>query len=267
MKVLVTGATGTVGGYLTKSLLKKGIEVSALVRNPSRGDLPGGVWKVPGDLSDASSFQDALKGIDCLFLLLRPDGDPTVIQYAKAAGVSKIIGVSDGTKYPTEDALYQSDIPWTMLFPLEFMKNALIFWKDSIRYELTAKTPFPDSKGAQIHERDIADAAAAVILQEGHIGKSYYLTGPEIITPRSRIEDISRAIGRPVTMIVQTEQEARTEYASWGFSPELIDYAIESTKNPDPYMYSVQPTVEQLTGHPARTFAQWAQEHAADFLP
>ncbi|MCI8558761.1 MAG: hypothetical protein HFI19_13570 [Lachnospiraceae bacterium] len=48
------------------------------------------------------------------------------------------------------------------------MKNTLIFWKESIQYEGVSKTPFPDAKGAQIHERDIADAAVVAISEAGH---------------------------------------------------------------------------------------------------
>lgn len=67
-------------------------------------------------------------------------------------------------------------------------------------------------------------------------------------------------------MVIQTEEEARAEYASLGFSDALIDYAIESNKHPEPYMYTVLPTVLELTGHPARSFEQWAREHATDFI-
>ena len=55
-----------------------------------------------------------------------------------------------------------------MLYPVEFMKNTLIFWKESIQYEGVSKTPLPDAKGAQIHERDIADAAVVAISEAGH---------------------------------------------------------------------------------------------------
>lgn len=265
MNMLVTGATGTVGGSLVEGLLQREENVSVLMRDVNKKSFPPQVRKVKGDLADADAWKFALEGVDALFLLLTPDGDPKIIQAAESAGVKKLVALSDGTKYPTEDALYQSNLNWTMLFPVEFMKNTLIFWRDSIRKESIARTPFPDSKSAMIHEKDIAEAAEAVLCEPGHEGKSYYLTGPEAITPRSRIEAISEAIQKPVRLLVQTEREARDEYAKMGFPAALIDYAIESTKNPEPYMYTVLPTVEQLTGHPARSFAQWAREHRADF--
>lgn len=266
MRILVTGATGTVGGLLIDRLLQRQAEITVLIRNPNKTAFPSSIKKVQGDLLNASVWANALTEIDCLFLLLIPEGDSKVIQYAENAGVKRVVALSDGTKYPTENALYHSDLDWTILRPVEFMKNTLTFWQESIRADLTARTPFPNSKGALIHEADIAEVAEVVLCEPGHEGKSYVLTGPEVTTPRSRISDISRAIGKPIKMIVQSEAEAREEYAAWGFAPELIDYAIESSKNPDPYMYLVQSTVLELTGHAPRPFSQWAQEHKDDFL-
>lgn len=266
MKILITGGTGTIGGLLAENLLQKQIEISVLMRDPDKKNFPSPVQKIKGDLSNVSAWESALTGITGLFLLLTPDGDPQMIQAAESAGIQRVVAISDGTKYPTEEALYQSNLNWTMLFPVEFMKNTLTFWQESIRNDLTARTPFPDSKGALIHEADIAEAAEAVLCEPGHERKSYVLTGPEVTTPRSRIADISLALGKKIEMIVQSEEEARAEYAAWGFPPELIDYVIKSSKNPAPYMYTVKPTVWELTGHAPRPFAQWAREHKNDFI-
>lgn len=266
MNFVITGATGTVGSILVKNLLHRREHITVLMRDPGKKDFPAPIKKVRGDLSRASTWKDCLKDIDGLFLLLTPDGDPAIVQYAQEANVKHIVALSDGTTYPTEEALYRSKLNWTMLFPVEFMKNTLIFWQASIRAQQIARTPFPDAKGALIHEADVAEVAEVVLRNAGHERKAYYLTGAEVSTPRLRIQAIAEAIHRPVQMVVQTEAEARAEYAGWGFSDALIDYAIESAKHPEPYMYTVLPTVFELTGHPARSFAQWAREHAADFM-
>lgn len=266
MKILVTGATGTVGGSLVNRLLQRRADVSVLVRDPNKKIFPSEVKKVKGDLSNAGTWKTTLAEVDALFLLLTPDGDPDVIHFAENAGVKRVVALSDGTKYSTEGDLYRSNLNWTMLFPLEFMKNTLIFWQKSIREQLTARTAFPESKGALIHEDDIAEVAEIVLYEQGHEGKSYFLTGPEVITPKMRIEAIAEAIKKPIRMIVHSEGEARAEYLQMGLPLDLVNYAIESQKNPEPYMYTVQPTVLELTGHPPRPFSQWAQEHINDFL-
>lgn len=266
MRILVTGATGTVGGLLVDRLLQRQAEITVLMRDPSKRSFPPSIKKIQGDLSNTSVWADALTGIDCLFLLLIPEGDTKIIQYAENAGVKRIVALSDGTKYPTEEALCHSHLDWTMLYPVEFMKNTLIFWAESVRNESVARTPFPDSKGTLIHESDIAEVAEIVLCESGHTGKSYFLTGPEVTTPRMRIEAIASAIQRPVRMVIQSEEDARKDYLNLGFPPPLVDYAIESTKHPEPYMYAIQSTVRDLTGHEPRSFSQWAREHRKDFL-
>lgn len=266
MKFFITGATGTVGSILVNNLLHNQDDITVLMRDPHKKNFPNCVTKIKGDLSNASTWKDSLQGIDGLFLLLIPDGDPSIVQYAKEANVKHIVALSDGTQYLTEKALYQSNLNWTMLFPVEFMKNTLIFWKESIRTQHVARTPFPDAKGALIHEADIADVAEVVLHNLGHEKKSYYLTGSYVTTPRSRIQTISKVINTPVEMIIQSEEEAREEYANLGFPSDLIDYAITSTKHPEPYMYTILPTVFELTGHPPRSFEQWVKEHINDFI-
>ena len=266
MKVLVTGASGSVGGLVCQGLLEKGVETRVLIRDLNRAPQNQDITVFQGNLANAESCREAVTGVDVVFLLLTYDGDPGLARILKDVGVQKVVAVQDGTVYPIETALREIGIPLVMLYPVEFMKNAATYWCDSIRYECVARTPFPDAKGAPIHEADVADAALAVIMGDGHIGQSYCLTGPEVTTPRKRVGAISNAIGKSVRLEVQTEEEARSEYASWGFTPELIEFAITTSKNPEPYMYQVLSTVEDLTGHPARTFQEWAEDHREDFV-
>src|SRR4051812_9930780 len=69
MKILVTGATGNVGGELVKILHQRGAEVRALARNPQAAKFAAGVEVVAGDMTNPESIREAVKGIDKLFLL------------------------------------------------------------------------------------------------------------------------------------------------------------------------------------------------------
>jgi uncharacterized protein YbjT (DUF2867 family) len=70
MKVLVTGATGNVGSVVVGELLKRGAEVRALIRKPDADHkLPASVEVAIGDLLDPVSIEEAMKGVDKLFLL------------------------------------------------------------------------------------------------------------------------------------------------------------------------------------------------------
>ena len=70
MRILVTGATGFVGGQLVEELLAAGHEVRALVRDPSRYDAPDGVEVFQGDVLDRGSFEDSLSGVDAAYYLI-----------------------------------------------------------------------------------------------------------------------------------------------------------------------------------------------------
>lgn len=266
MNVLVTGAFGSVGQHLVKQLIKKNISVRALSHTPQTLDNLHGAEIITGDLSNADTLINALSGIDCIFLLLTPYSDSRIIQYAQNAGVKKIVALSDGTMYPIEEALYASQLQWTMLRPVEFMKNSLTFWKDSIKNEGIARAPFPNSPSVKIHEDDIAEVAALTIIEDTHNKKEYYLTGPQVLTSLSMVKELSIVLEKPIQFIELTEEEARIEYKSLGFDDALIDFAIESGKNPQEYYYTILPTVEELLGRPAKTFAEWVIDNKEEFI-
>jgi uncharacterized protein YbjT (DUF2867 family) len=116
-----------------------------------------------------------------------------------------------------------------------------------------------------VHEADIAAVAVAALTQEGHAGKTYTLTGPEVLSVRQKIEALAAAAGREIRLVELTEQQARERWAAAGFPPEAIEFFVEIYGNTPEIGYTVDPTVERVTGRPARTFAQWAREHAAAF--
>src|SRR5579862_9295889 len=100
MKVLATGATGTVGGELVKALLKRGADVRALTRKqPKPGTFPGAVEIALGDLSDPVSVAEAIKGVDKLFLVTAHVADElmqtlTVYGLAKRGGLKHVTYLS-----------------------------------------------------------------------------------------------------------------------------------------------------------------------------
>lgn len=69
MKALVTGATGFVGGHLAEALLRRGAEVTALVRSPGKAALLTelGVRQVSGDLHSSEALRAATAGQDVIY--------------------------------------------------------------------------------------------------------------------------------------------------------------------------------------------------------
>jgi uncharacterized protein YbjT (DUF2867 family) len=272
-KILVTGATGTVGGQLVNQLLQAGHQVRALTRNPAKANFPAGVEVVVGDLAKPQTLVPALEGVTGLHLINFDAGahgyamlesGAEIVELAKKAGVQRVTVLRGGEKGSVETAVEASDLAWTFIQPVEFMSN-MLEWADSIRTEGVVREPFAGRRTAIVHEADIAAVAAAALMEEGHGGKSYTITGPEVLTPPQMVRLIGEAIGRDLRFVELTVEQARKRWQDAGFPDEVIEFFMWAHGNTPPVGYTVVPTVEEVTGRPARTFAQWAVEHAAAF--
>lgn len=272
MTVLVTGATGNVGRYIVEELVRTGHNVRALTRNPAKANFPKEVEVVYGDLSSPESLVQALKGVTSMHLItFNNEGfgplqtGPEIVELAKKAGVERVTILWSGVNGPVEQAMEASGLEWTFLQPPpEFMSNALI-WAESIRSEGIVKEPFADSLDAMIHPADIASVAATALTNTGHAGKIYTLTGPEVLTIPEKVRTISTAIGKDIQFVELTEEQARERMRNRGAQEDVINFVIGWHANPPKSAYTVVPTVEQVTGRPARTFAQWVSEHVQYF--
>ncbi|WP_138754286.1 NAD(P)H-binding protein [Paenibacillus sinopodophylli] len=272
MRVLVTGATGSVGRHIVEQLLEIGIEVRALSR--TAGSLPTGVDVVLGDLDYPEGLASYLQDVDRIFLITQSDQsdakfakNESIIQMAKQANVKRIVALIDFYNNPIEEVIQNSGMEWTILKPVEFMKNALYGWAESIQKEGKVRHAFPNSLSAQIHERDIAAVAVRALTEEGHHHKIYHLTGPESLTIRSMVKQISEIIDKPIAIIELTEEQVRQEWKEQGFDDTFINYfIIEMGKNPPAEVFTVRSTVEDVTGKPATTFVQWVNENKSYFI-
>lgn len=271
MKILVTGATGRVGHYLVEQLHAAGHDVRALTRNAAKANFPEGVEVVVGDLTKPETLEQALQGVTGLHLIKFGGEDyapletgAEIVALAEKAGVKRVTVLLGGTKGEFEAAVEGSSMAWTMLNPVEFMTGALDY-AESIRAEGVVRQPFGNRKTAIVHEADIAAVALAALTEEGHAGKTYNITGPQVLTPRELVSIIGKTIGRDIEFIELTEAQAREQWAVQGMPQEVIEFFVWVYGNTPAVGVTVDPTVEQVTGKPARAFAQWAAEHAADF--
>lgn len=270
-KILVAGATGTVGRNIVEQLAADGYAVRALTRNPAKANFPAGVEVVAGDLTDPETLIPALEGITALHLITFGGGDYAPLQtgeairdLAKKAGVKRITVLSGGQRSGVEDALDAGDIPWTLIQPVEFMSN-MKEWAESIRAEGVVREPYANRRSAIVHEADIAAVAAAALVKDGYGDKTLTVTGGEVLTPPQMVAAIGKAIGRDVQFIELTEAQARERWQAQGYPEEVIQFFMWAHGNTPEIGYTVVPTVQELTGRPPRTFAQWAVENADIF--
>ncbi|MCP3802604.1 NAD(P)H-binding protein [Allokutzneria sp. A3M-2-11 16] len=267
MTILVAGATGTVGAEVVRQLAAAGHPVRALSRNPDRYSVPLGTEFARGDLSRPETLVPALDGVTALHLITFGGDEPLttgpeIVALAARAGVRRISVLSGWEESSVERALRAADIGWTWLQPVEFMGNALA-WKESVRAGTIEV--FGDWPSAMVHEADIAAVAVAALTEDGHAGQAYMLTGPEALRPGDRARILGAAIGKDLTVRQLSEQEERDRLRAYGYSEEDVEFGIALGKNPPEVGMVPQDTVERVTGRPARTFAQWAAEHADEF--
>ncbi|RSM41463.1 nucleoside-diphosphate sugar epimerase [Amycolatopsis balhimycina DSM 5908] len=271
---LVTGATGNVGAEVVSALAGAGAPVRALVRRPD-AELPDGAEAAVGDLNDPGTLDDALKGVEGVFLLPGYEDTPGMLARARDAGVRRIVLLSGGSaalenldnavsRYMTlaERAVRESGLGWTFLRPRAFMSNALR-WLPQLREGDTVRVQFPDVEAACIDPADIA-AVAALALAGGHEGRIHELTGPVAMRPAEQVAVLAEVLGRDLRVVGLTNDETRAELEA-SMPREYVeafwDFYVGGTLDEA----TVHPAVAELTGRPAGTFARWAEAHAAAF--
>jgi uncharacterized protein YbjT (DUF2867 family) len=274
--ILVTGATAHNGRPLIASLLLDGARVRALTRDPATAGLPPEVDVTGGDYTVPGAFNAAVRGADAVFVnigAIRADlGD--LPAHARDEGVSKIVMLSSTTVRDhgeqtsalgaqhkmAEDAIKASGIDWTVLRCGGFAANTLA-WAVTVRAERVVRAPYGQAAMALIAEQDVAAAAARTLLDPGHAGQTYYLTGPESLTQIQQAAAIAAAIGQPVRF-EELPPETFRQYATRRFPAPVVDDLLRNWAQSVGQTADIAPDLEKLIGRAATTYAQWAAQHA-----
>ncbi len=285
MAILVTGATGHVGRHVVRQLADAGHEVLAMTRNPAGASFPAGVRVVRGDLLEPASVP--FEGVDRMYLFPEPRTATEVVAMAKAAGVRRIVTLSSGAvtggydtdfQLPVEQAVEASGLEYTHVRPGDFASNTERLWGRMIREDRVVRYADPDAPSLAIHDADIAAVAVSALTEDGHTGRWYDLTGPELLTRRDQVAAIGAALGAEVRFQQVSNTEARAileRQGGWGAENAGFLLGFDDYSATGPAMDDVDwaatlkplPTVEEVTGRPARTYAQWARDNVDAFRP
>ncbi|MEU7142964.1 NAD(P)H-binding protein [Nocardia sp. NPDC046473] len=274
--ILVTGATGNIGGELVTALSESGTQVRALVRDPAKATLPAGVTAVTGDLNRPETFADALDGVHAVFLLPGYDNQADLLDRAKKAGVQRIVLLSSAaaglrdldnavSRYMTlsEQAVRESELAWTFLRPRSFMSNALR-WLPQLAVGDTVRVQFPDVRVGAIDPADIAAVAALALTGDDLDGRVLELTGPQALLPADQIAVLAAVLDRQLVAQGLTTEETEAELTAT-MPQHYVDAFLSFFADGTLDEATLYPTVRDLTGRAPRSFEQWAHTHAADF--
>ncbi len=283
-RILVTGATGTVGSHLVQLLRGRGAPVRAFVRDRDRAvhALGPDVDLAVGDFSDTASVRAALDGVEQVFLACvnhpqQVEWETTVIDAAVAAGVRRIVKLSAidaeiGSPVAFADAhahieahLSASGLSSVLLEPA-FMMSNLLGGADGVRQAGAIFLPAAGAKIAMIDPRDVAEVAAAVLTGDGHDGRRYELTGPEAITFDDVAEQLSAVIGRPVGFVPVPDDAAVGQLVGSG-APEWFATNVVTQFGllRNGTQAQARDVVRTLTGREPRTVAEFLRDHAGAF--
>ncbi|HEY5847441.1 MAG TPA: NmrA family NAD(P)-binding protein [Microlunatus sp.] len=283
-RVLVTGATGSVGAHVTTLLRERGTPVCALVRDAHRATeiLGEGVQLAVGDFEDAGSIRAALTAVDTLFLACGNVADQVeyecrAIDEAARAGVRRIVklsalGADIGAPVAfwhghglIEQHLRASGVPAVMLRPTFSMGN-LLGAADQVRHLGALFAPAAAARIAMIHPADVAAVAIVALSDADHEGSTYVLTGPEAITYAQVAADLSAATGQPVGYVDIPTEAAVSGLVQAGVPPFAAAEIVKVYETlRDGGQSQTTRTVEAVSGQPARSFSEYARDHAPDF--
>lgn len=214
-KVLVTGASGNVGGYVAKYLIKDGHDVVAGGTNVEKLQRKFGdkVKSVFFDFTDSKTFLSALEDVDRVFIMRPPllgkpeDLKPFVEALKSKSGMKlvsflSLIGVENNPVPPhhkIEKYIEQAGLPYCHIRPSFFMQNISGIHAFEIKYFDRIVVPVKGALTSFIDAEDIGEITAKVLSEpEKHQNRGYSITGPEAIDYYTVSKILSEELGRKI---------------------------------------------------------------------
>jgi uncharacterized protein YbjT (DUF2867 family) len=287
MTILVTGATGRVGGQVVQQLVNRGADVRVLARDPSKASFPAGVEVVQGDLLDIDALRTAFTGVRTLFLLNAVAADEftqalITLNIARESGVERVVYLSVihadrfvnvphfAVKSGAERMIEQMGFSATILRPAYFIDNELTI-KDVILNYGVYPMPIGNKGLAMVDARDIAEVAAIELIRRDQApGKlpieTLNLVGPDTLTGSDVAAIWSDVLGRPVAY--GGDDPTSFEQNLAGFMPKWMAYEMRvmAERFVSDGMIPDAGDVERLTqilGRPLHSYRDFATQIAA----
>lgn len=274
--IAITGATGQLGQHVIESLLKTvpASQIVAIVRNPAKATALSqqGITVRQADYSDEAAFTTALQGIDKLLLISssevgqRAPQHRNVINAAKAAHVKFIaytsllhadtspLGLAD-EHIATEKMLAESGIAYALLRNGWYTENYLASAPAALEHGVFIGAA-GEGKIASATRADYAAAAARVISEDGHAGKTYELAGDAGWTLSQLADELAKQSGKKVVYQNLSETDFAAALKGFGLPAGLADMLADSdTGASKGGLFDDSHTLSILIGRPTTSLA------------
>ena len=274
--ILVMGVRGKTGRQLAAVLTRRAdIAVRGAVRHAAGLNLPG-VEATPFDWDDAASWPGALAGVSAVYLIKPKVKDPAATVDAllrQTRELERVVLLSEidaGHREKATDerrverVIEALPIAWTILRPNWFMQNFAepSFYLEALRDAGEIRVPTGGQRTSFVDTRDIAEVAAAALLDRGHAGQAYTLTGPQALTWAEVAQLVGEAAGHDVRHVDPPFDAYIEALEAKGTPSAAVDYyrrifgAIRAGRTA-----VLSDHVAQVTGHPPRTFTAFVEEN------
>lgn len=264
--IILTGATGNTGQVIAERLRERGVPFAALARSEkNRNKLASsGISPIEGDFDEPASLTRALKGFETAYLVCTPDHllvprELAFIKAAKDAGVRRIVKCSaylaavDSESQNLrshgiiERALAQSGLSYTILRPHGFMQTFTLFSWDLVQRAGVVSFPAGDGAMPLVDLRDVAAAAVKVLLEPGHEGRAYDITGPEALRFDQIARIMERVLERPVRYVPGNEHAFGVTAILLGVTPTPREHVMKIARMVRQHRVErVHPTLQEL---------------------
>ncbi len=262
--ILVIGSTGKTGSRVVQRLEVGGVPV----RHGSRSA------PIPFDWENPQTWAPALTGVDKVYLTYYPDlavpgsvdAVREITERAKQAGARRLVllsGRGEEEAEHAEDVVKASGLEWTIVraafFSQNFSEGA---WIDDV-IAGTVALPVGDVVEPLIDTDDIADVAVAALTDDRHIGQTYEMTGPRLLSLADAVDEIAQATGRDVTFMSVSMDEYVATLKEAGLPDDfiwLLQYLFTEVLGRHPRLGD---GVQRALGREPKDFADYARDAAA----
>jgi NAD(P)H dehydrogenase (quinone) len=279
--IAVTGATGEVGGRVARRLADRGVAQRLVVRDPSRApELDGTEVAQASNYEAGDEMEAALRGAQTMFLVSggearnRVEQHKTAVDAAKAAGVERIVYLSFYGGRPdtaftfgrhhaqTEEHIRASGLSYS------FSRDNI--YLDFVPFFAGAdgaiRGPGGDGSFAPVARDDIADVVVELLTNPDRDGQAYEVSGADSFSLAEAAERLGKAIGREITYIDETMEEAWASRRPSGEPDWVLEGWITTyVAIANGELAETTSTVKELTGHDPQTLEQFLEQHPESY--